>query len=549
MDQPPARVVDGVHAADEYWGAVEIPYAQLNRQASGGRLLVTVDDPDVGARTLHIFLDDIPVDVNARELSVFTDLNRFVTGPSGLDPFSDRAFVFDLVTSGFEVRRPPFVPTAPRTWLPAGPVAGADGVLGGCFDDMGQTGAIRRCDAELEIGIPPNLSEAPAVGELPGIGIAVAEDGFGGAMPEELAQGLPAGDELSFTRTNYVTLLFARPPSIPLRFATWNTRRFTAIEGCFQGGDDFRDVDLADQAAFVADNDVIALQEVWSEEEARQLQSAVNALRPPDSPMTLVGPVDRSAEFGNLCSEYLETLASTIGLICTGGVGPFRPDSHGGLWILSRYPIIAQDYVPFDDCRGEDCFKAKGVQWARLWLRPPTVDNTMPNCLVPGVGAGCPPGPTSELYVDVFNVHLQAGDPALCDSTLADALRPIVEANFCTPLGPIMNSDFNCFGPGDGTVRVRQLERLAAFIADVTGDSPGQMAIVAGDFNIDGRRIGAGRRYTGFGYARTSASSALAPRVRPTLSPCPMTSYRRFPMPSSGTSTTVTSRARRRGTG
>jgi len=522
----PTYVVDGVRDSQEYWGAIELPYANTTARASGGRVLATITDDHVAgnAETLHLYLEQIPVDINARELVVYLDRDRFTFGTSSVERTNDVAFAINLETGALSTRSPVYR-FGIASWRPRASFGATSAALApdGCVIAEGQLAPVRRCNAEFAIELPPDPLFAPDPAVLPGLGLAVSDDGFGSALPEELARGPTTGLERSFDRTFYVTLLFGRPRPIPFKFATWNVRRFSTLEQCLTA-DEFQNVDLRDQAAVMAENDVIALQELWTVPQARTLLRFVNERRATLDlpPMNMFGPVNFPNELMRGCGA---SLSKAAGLICQL-VGPGNIDldneTHGGLFIFSRYPAIDSDYIVFDDCRGEDCLKAKGVQWVRLALAPATEDNTRPECLQNVPGSSCPPAPSSELFIDVFNTHLKADNTELCLGPVTAIAAPLLDPLNCGPLAVAAESDFFCLdAAGPAAVREKQLVQLGTFVARVAASAPGHFSIVAGDLNINGRQIGRGRRRSGFGYTRILGELALGADGAPDFAPIP----------------------------
>ncbi|SJN49366.1 PROBABLE EXPORTED PROTEIN [Sphingobacterium sp. JB170] len=56
-----------------------------------------------------------------------------------------------------------------------------------------------------------------------------------------------------------------------------------------------------------------------------------------------------------------------------------------GLNVLSKYPVLKADRVPWTDCHGADCFAAKGFLYTRLEI-------------------------AQDIFVDVYNIHATAAD-------------------------------------------------------------------------------------------------------------------------------------------
>ncbi len=156
-----------------------------------------------------------------------------------------------------------------------------------------------------------------------------------------------------------------------------------------------------------------------------------------------------------------------------------------------------QGFRIYDRCRGEDCLKPKGIQWARLRLRGQ--DAIPESCLADRAkDGGCPPEATDEAYVDVFNTHLQATGPLLCnDGVDASAFllelcagNALIPPGLCESLSPIAKGlASSCNVVSDEEVRQSQLEQLREFVASVVDEGSDQPAILGGDYNIDGRTL------------------------------------------------------------
>jgi hypothetical protein len=151
----------------------------------------------------------------------------------------------------------------------------------------------------------------------------------------------------------------------------------------------------------------------------------------------------------------------------------------------------------YRDCRGFDCVKAKGVQWVRLSLNPPTADNTSTDCdpVKRAAGQGCPAAPTSEAYVNVFNTHLNAGgDPACDDAELRQLLLTLfvwagpVNPLIATGLEGIIQGTLRC-AENAREVQRRQLRQMSAFVERIAGADPRHLSIISGDFNTNGRLL------------------------------------------------------------
>jgi hypothetical protein len=172
-------------------------------------------------------------------------------------------------------------------------------------------------------------------------------------------------------------------------------------------------------------------------------------------------------------------------------------DTQGGLWVMSHLPLASQNYHVFtsDSCRGEDCWKAKGVQWVRLMLQDP--GSFEPKCRTSTMNCNKPP--SGDDFIDVFNTHLQANEPLLCklDSDWADIKAAVlaVLASFVDPvlafhaaiLIELVEGDLNCNTLTDRQARLSQLRQMNKFISAVAATD--RSSLVLGDFNINGKPI------------------------------------------------------------
>lgn len=209
---------------------------------------------------VRIFLDDIPVDINASELGVYLDLDRLVTGPAGVD-VEDRAYVISLDTGETVFRAPRFFFGA-TGWQEVSAPDSFEGALGECHEADGELRRVRVCDAEISLWISRPLALGPP-GAPPAVGIALSDDRFSAVFPPELTALSSLGNP-TLDRRNFVTL-FLHPPTGPsLKFISWNVRRFGPLERRLLGDDPFSVVREGNQAQLIWQADVIALQEVWS---------------------------------------------------------------------------------------------------------------------------------------------------------------------------------------------------------------------------------------------------------------------------------------------
>ena len=156
----------------------------------------------------------------------------------------------------------------------------------------------------------------------------------------------------------------------------------------------------------------------------------------------------------------------------------------------------------FSKCKGEDCFRAKGVQYARLLLNPPELDNLVCHGEFSpegpghtGPAAACPPLGSGDQFIDIFNTHLQADDPQLCENL--QAIEFVEAAILTASVGPEavvgyyllkqhLEQEFGC-NELDSDIRKSQLGEMNTFISKVAAkDRP---ALIVGDFNLDGKHI------------------------------------------------------------
>lgn len=337
----------------------------------------------------------------------------------------------------------------------------------------------------MAIPLPVSAFTPPALGLLPGVGFAFVDDQRSVMLPF-------LGNSLH--RSQYSSILFGQPEGVPFSFMSWNVARWgDGLESSITSTP-FGDVDLHEIAEVLWSYDVVAVQEMWERDDATELLEIVNARRAEHGlePFQLSGPAMPPPDFFQ---------ANGAGL---------RGDYHAGLFVMTRFPILGEDHIIYDACRGEDCLKPKGAQWVRIGLNQPQ-DFDRPDCTKPTEGewSGCPLAPTSEMYVDVFNTHLQAKSPELCalsDAQLAavwaglltqcGALEaspiplPIPPAVLCaTAIGALQANTAYCAARTSQEVTESQLAQLADFVERVAEGNRGQPALIAGDFNVDGRRL------------------------------------------------------------
>lgn len=502
--------IDGVRSPEEYWGAVELPLPSSMARDGHGHVFATVDQ----SRRLRLFFHEVVLPLPslpppsttytppATPIAVVIDYDRWATDPATLRD-TDRLYAATVELGARTMRRAVSLGGVTQ-WETLAVDSSFQAATGGCVD--GGPG-LRRCNLEMSITLPPSAFVPPATGLLPGIGIAIADASGQAALPEELAVGSSALATALLDRTKQVSLLFGRPEGVPFTFLTWNLARWgEGVERDLAGGT-FEHLPLSEHADFIWNYDIVALQEVWQISDAEELLSLVNQRRAAAGlePWHLVGPAAPPASF------FREMSGALLG------------DHHGGIFIMTKFPAIGRDHIIYSDCVGEDCLKPKGAQWVRLALRtpdardlspecappPPTTGCTTPACALPAPStrrpSSCPSAPTTEMYVDVFNTHLQARNPTLC--VMSDAELAAVWAALLAKCGtvevPVVPTPVLCAAAitalqantaycGLRTpeeVTESQLRELGTFVERVVGDRRDQPALIAGDLNVDGRRL------------------------------------------------------------
>lgn len=331
-------------------------------------------------------------------------------------------------------------------------------------------------------------------------------------MPEYLAALAIAYPFLELgDRTKFPTLLFgppAGPQSFPLKIMSWNVRRFASpgLKGPFAA------VGSGDIGEFLAPYDVVALQEGWDKGAVETIHDHANQKRKALglAPFALHGPID----FNPSLTKAIEQSVGTVGLCAWATIQPGSSKegkcetsgTHGGLWVLTALPLAQSGRQVYSDCKGEDCFRAKGAQWVRLYVNPPTSENqACHGDVFDGVvtQSGCDPLGSGDHFIDIFNTHLQASSPQLCDALALDSLAEVKNLVLTASVSPyaavgllalqaLVSADLNC-GSSDEGVRKKQLQELNAYVASVAAkDRP---AIIVGDFNLDGKALAAGGEY------------------------------------------------------
>ena len=498
MDLPPTRAhdvwqVDSVRAPTEYWGSVTLPLANLSAQAVGGQIYVSVTEPPTASSTrrVHVYVDQMPVSVNSHEVALYVDAHRFDTGPAGLGT-DDVRYIVDLASGDARAERVNWSAGGAFRWTRIDP-RGLEARLGVCRSGQGSAGDVRVCNLELAFNLPRGHSQ-PAAGDVEGIGFAFSDDLRSVVMPEELAE--PAADELQplVDRRRYMTLLFRRPDAVPFSVMNWNMAHWGRDFEWDQTNSPYRHVTLEEFAQVMADYDIVGVQEMWSTADARELLGLINIERrknglPPDF---LYGPVTHHP-------SILDKLTQSIS------------EPQGGVFIYSRFAQVAQDTIVYHACRGEDCFKTKGALWVRLDLSSVLREGRDVACDQNAADFGCPSTPTHELYLDVFNTHLQAGGNAVCDGlddvgdycagaglgsglagfipVVGPAAAPAlaVAATACTAATGVAMTLLCRKSPIE--VRTSQLAQLDSFIEAVQAGSRPHYSLVLGDLNTNGRTL------------------------------------------------------------
>jgi endonuclease/exonuclease/phosphatase family metal-dependent hydrolase len=500
-------VVDGVRTPSEYFGAVKVPFVNTSLKASPGDVYVSVDE---GLGKLHVFAQNLPGPLDG-ELRVYLDFDRFRNYSSSatwaFPVANDRAYGVNLSSGALTAYSGKVVGTS-VSWQPVVPSTICL-PFGGCIplvtDVWSATigrrttdgAGVPRFDVEYEIALPGSFGAYGYSDGKPSLGFAIAEQpprrGGAGAFPEEMALagtttsivngvpttvGVPATRVRDLDRSLWQTLRFATPRGVGLTFATWNVKRFTTFmhdaERLAGSGDALDDGKIP--ASYVGRYagelraDVLALEEAWDHDQVLTIRDEANAWRAAHglAPYFLIGTIDYPTRHG-------------IDFDAT----------QGGVFILSAYPATRIDTHAFDACRGEDCLKRKGVLHARL-----------------NFGATSTPGPndppaSGDQFIDVYATHLNADEELCGDGNFGDWIKVhALESLKCVDLNPLYAAacglesilgagEMNCgHFPNDAFVRQRQLDEMEAFI-ELTAD-PTRPSILMGDFNLNGRNLGAG---------------------------------------------------------
>ncbi len=496
----------------EWTGSAQLAYVNQSSKASDGKIYLAV--PQVynflpsGATFLRthvvLFFENFPIDTRAAPdelgvMRVYLDHDRF-TGVDEEIGLKDRLYEFNII-KGVPLRR--FDGTSGGKWVQYGanfPGFEVATSAKNCQPDPTTT-ALLRCSAEVRIPLDNSAitKPDPSSSVLPGFGLLITDGqkapqlGRVNAYPKghNTLSNNPVGQ--SERRMTWQTILIGRPKGFPLKFMSWNIHRFKSDS--LQ--EDFKYVTNASIGRFLALNDVVAIQEGWDSKAVEEILQHANIRRkenglPPFNkyhPPQVVTPQKQ---------KFLEHASSKI-------LG--ENEVHGGTWIFSHLPAKAQGQWVFQDegkpyCRGDDCFKAKGVQWVRLNLNP--ADGPAAKCnldfkseVLQGTkpdSASCPLSPSGDHYVDIFNTHLQANNSPVCtyhldkakyllEGLLGDSI--IEKFGLASLVKKLIDDEVSCWKPTE-SIREEQLRQFNAFIESVTPERD-RPAILMGDFNINGR--------------------------------------------------------------
>ncbi len=512
-------VVDGVRGEKEWFGATRLPYTNRDLKANGNVwLAISKGRNSIGLTThaLHVFLEDIPIDKRLQTsltggispdagglLRVYVDNDRFTDPSLGFES-ADRYYEFNIITGDKSgVYRGNSAAGTDWKKLSSFPY---ELKLGGCKNDPKDLASnqILRCSAELTLPLSLSVDVRPAPDLEAGFGFGVQPVQNLGGLPEDIdRQDLPHQQTKEVIRRRRLqTVLLGRPQGFKLKMMSFNIRRFysDSLKGKFKKVTPEKIGQFLDEQGA----DIIAIQEGWDSVQVKAILTKLNTLRKARKvpEMKAYGPLDFDRAFHLAVQET------------TGGIfaGETSGETHGGLWIFSPLESVRDDghvFTPGEACRGEDCFKGKGVQWVRLLLNPPTLTNTICRQTVTvgdvsqEISAKCPLPPSGDHYIDIFNTHMQASGTTLCtDSALsALAINSVLTAGFAligqggglaAAVQVLFNAaqlDWNCYTKTDAEVRAQQFQEINTFIEQVTALQKDRPAVIMGDFNADGKQL------------------------------------------------------------
>lgn len=507
-------ILDGIRDEKEWSGSIQLAYNHETGRANDGKIYLILNQ--IGKTvSAWLFFENFPIDSRAAPedrgvVRVYLDHDRFRGKDIWIGP-EDRLFEFDIV-NGIHLQN--YSGSDTHKWIKEKKKELAIAVAGKHCKEDPSTPSILRCNAEVHIPLNPSALVDPDPENTtisPGFGLAITD---GSHDPSNGINSYPQG--LNGTgidsrarardRTQWETILIGRPKGFPLKIMSWNIRRFKS--DLFKG--EFSSVTNKDIGKFLALNDVVAIQEGWDTQSVFEIWKEANLVR------TAHGLPPFQTPYGPPHFTFSEWLGVTE-RISEEVLG--EPETQGGLWIFSHLPAKQTGQYVFQPngnkayCQGEDCLRAKGVQWVRLNLNPSDGPGT--DCNHPEKSGSrkrpiekpnhCQYSPSGDHYVDIFNTHLQAGNTTVCkDLTYSDKIKEELDSYLGTLVGTpvswlesgieaLMEYSFFCDTPTK-TIREEQLRQFNDYI-EATAIERDRPAILLGDFNLDGKTITDGNSY------------------------------------------------------
>jgi endonuclease/exonuclease/phosphatase family metal-dependent hydrolase len=483
FDAPAAAIVDGKEDTDEYYGATEMEFANLGVPGTG-RVKVALNKSKT---TLRIFAKGLPLPPTSTQVFVALDFSRDEPNATWVDA-SDIGFEYDI-DSGAARRMVPSGAAVNTKWV-SSPSTAAWSVKATNLTstDIGNT---RRVDIEFRIPVKGLWgSTDKVVGIAMGTSIKPTTSGPTakaiGMFPQPTAP-LPSSDlwrapgNAFAKRENYQTLLLGRAPVQPLTYMNWNVKRFTSYMTAVeyvglqtQNGPGSTlvtsNISSKEIGEFIGAQraDIVGLEEVWSQDAAAELLAAANQRRSKYglAPYEMVTPPEFSP--------------GVVQLLPKDSLLRFD-ETHGGTYIFTSQRILQTGSRTYTACQGEDCFKSKGVTWARISTDPPPPPG---RC---GEGGACQLPPSGDHFVDVFVTHLNAPKSELCKVVRASWQQGLTDLVNQVP-GPfqaaITDSYYGCLRTAAAVLH-DQVAQLSAYVDQVA--DPSRPSIVMGDFNLGGK--------------------------------------------------------------
>ncbi|MBI5516844.1 MAG: hypothetical protein HY909_23870 [Deltaproteobacteria bacterium] len=246
--------------------------------------------------------------------------------------------------------------------------------------------------------------------------------------------------------------LSSTPTSQDLRIMTWNVKRFTdngtsaeaVIQPALNGRPDFfadSTISACEIGRRIAHSraNIVALQEVWDQTEAYELLRCANlariAMTDPERPGFNLGPFYTNGAVshpevvsdpgnsplpvasGSAPTQVRSSLSdNAAGLEARGSLlraaGAVQP--HGGVLILSAFPIVSEAHHIYSACKAEDCLVPKGIVHVRLNLgaRQETLP-PLPEAQRAQFDRG-PATPVADDFLDIFATHMNAPSSTNC---------------------------------------------------------------------------------------------------------------------------------------